>query len=489
MNQENEHVAAWSKRICDENLPILGYTISEITSAVSDDYTPRSALAGIILRDSSMTAQVLKLANSAYYGARGEKMSTISRAILVLGVDSIKNICLTTTIIGELLKGHKQTRVLDLMAQSFHAAIQARELAKHSFDAAPEEVFIATLLFKLGEIAFWCFGGKTAEELNMALESSTLPKEDVEMKVLGFRLSDLTVGLATRWRLSDLTIESLASSSVRQKRVQPILLGHKLAQAVENGWQTPAIQNVMQDITKLTGISHSELTSMLHQNAREAINIACAYGAGKAACKIPLPPELQKKVETGIEQVEQEPAHEERVTPKRGAEFVNILRDLTYFVTTDSDVSAFLGMVLEGIFRGVGMDRALFALLTPDRKTLIGKSSVGDEKNALLKTFQISTGANETNLFSAVLEFQEPCWMPDNIPDSLQTASVGSITYIVGDGDFFVAPAVVNGKSIGLFYADRRMTGDPLDAESFDHFRHITLQASVLIELLKRKGK
>ena len=95
-----------------------------------------------------------------------------------------------------MIKGPQLERVQAEMARSFHAAAQARAFAQQHKDPAPEEVFIATLLCNLGQMAFWSASGKQGEQLSAALQKPGVNVDQVEEEVLGFKLSQLTLGLA-----------------------------------------------------------------------------------------------------------------------------------------------------------------------------------------------------------------------------------------------------------------------------------------------------
>ncbi len=91
-------------------------------------------------------------------------MTTVSRASVVLGLTRIKNVCITAKLLNSLLKNQKLTpgvyeRLLKLMAQSFHAGMIAKLMMQSYEEDVQEETFIAALLNRFGESAFWSMGG------------------------------------------------------------------------------------------------------------------------------------------------------------------------------------------------------------------------------------------------------------------------------------------------------------------------------------------
>jgi hypothetical protein len=88
---------AWLDVVRDQKMPIFEQTVHHILSISEDDLAPASALAGVVLQDASLTARLLKLANSIAYNPSATAISTVTRAVIVLGFDAVRDMCLTLT--------------------------------------------------------------------------------------------------------------------------------------------------------------------------------------------------------------------------------------------------------------------------------------------------------------------------------------------------------------------------------------------------------
>jgi Predicted signal transduction protein len=104
-------------------------------------------------------------------------VTTISRAVVLLGFNALKQICITAKLVDSLLKSHDISqpvyeRLLRLIAQSFHAAMLARMILADYDEATREEAYIAALLHNLGESAFWSMGGPITEQLDQKLRQT-----------------------------------------------------------------------------------------------------------------------------------------------------------------------------------------------------------------------------------------------------------------------------------------------------------------------------
>ena len=86
---------AWVRRLGEEEFPLFAHTARSIAAMSTDDGSSTSELAQVILRDNTMTARVLKMANSVYYNPGGVRINTVSRSIVILGFDTVRNIALS----------------------------------------------------------------------------------------------------------------------------------------------------------------------------------------------------------------------------------------------------------------------------------------------------------------------------------------------------------------------------------------------------------
>ncbi len=471
----------WVRRISEEEMPIFGHTVQQVVSVSEDDGAPTADLARVILQDASMTARVLKLANSVYFNPREQQISTVSRAVVVLGFNMVRSMCLSIALVDSFVQGAPRDRLTRELARAIHAAVQARTVAIARGDESPEEVFIATLLYHLGDLAFWCFSGKVGDQLDHLLKQPGYSPEEAEEEVLGFRLKHLTQNLVQEWRINDLLSATLKRPEAAGDRSRNITLCHQLARAAEQGWDAPQIKRIATELAKLTHYSEKEVSTHLHQNARESARIAGYYGASAAAAVIPLP--------RGEQYLEEEAARPPSYPEPDGMLQLRILRELAMLLDDPkTDFNLVMELVLEGIYRGVGMDRTLFALLTPDRRGLRAKFALGNQRDNLTESFHFTQHPQEENVFFHLLEQQHPLWFdPAAQPEQGRWLN-HVLAAVVGRTPFLSAPIVVNGKAIGLFYCDRSQSGRALDEESYESFKHFAQQAGMgLTHLAQRR--
>jgi len=473
-------LVAWVQKLGDSGMPVFAHTARDISQVSDSRESSAAELSRVVLQDAAMTAKLLRVANSPVFNPMGRTISTVSRAVVVLGFQEVRAICLSIAVVESMLKGKQKQRVIEEMARSFHAAVQARSFAKKRKDPSPEEVFIATLLYRLGDMAFWAFAGDSAEQMDTALRQRPNDSADkIQHDVLGFVFRDLTLGLSKEWKLGELLEQSLQGKTDKNPRAGNVALGYELALATEKGWKSPEVKQLLERVAENLYLPVEDVTRLVKANAEEAADTATFYGADVASNLIPVAgdkrghtAEAQEAVETPVF-LEPDPMLQ-----------LTILRELSTLMESKPDFNSVLEMVLEGMYRGIGMDRTLFALRTPDHRFLVGRYALGTENEQLRRLFHFETVAAKPNLFNQIIEAKQAVWLsekPATLNEELLTPPVLAVTR---GADFYVTPIEIRSKVIGVFYADRQPSGRPLDDESFSSFKHFAHQGNLALAYL-----
>jgi HD-like signal output (HDOD) protein len=465
----------WVERINNADLPIFNRTVQEIVNIAEDSDSSLSELARVVLQDATLTARVIKLANTIFYNPSRYKINTVSRAIVLLGVENVRNLSLTIVLVDTFVQSKNRKFLMRELARSLHAASQASSFAASVDAESAEEIFVATLLYNIGTMTFWCFAEEEAFALNEIMKRG-IPSEKAEETVLGFRLEELTQRLTKEWRLNDLLEKTLEKGASKSKKSMLVTMCHELAIVAEQGWASPAVDKTINDLQKLTNISASPLRKKIYENAVSAARISRNYGAEEARKLIP--PPTVRVADPGQE--ESGDTHEYNPTLQ-----LDILREITTLLFEKRDFNLLMGMILEGIYRGIGMDRTLFALLSPDRTLMKAKFVLGKEKNVIRDRFRFKLFTRSGKLFKHVIDTKEAVWIgaKDNPSNELVT---DQLVKMIGGMDFYMMPVVVSDKVIGIVYADRIPSGRKLDQDSFENFKHFTQQASLGLEYISR---
>ena len=187
-----------------ENLPTLPQAASNVLRLADDtDVNPREIERAIEM-DPAITAKILKVANSAYYGSI--KVPTLSRAISFLGMTSVRSVVISIAM-QQMVSGKNHCPSLnkiELWRHSLATAIGCRIIGKLRNPGKSEELYCAGMMHEIGLLAMDKF---VPNELHSAIQRARDSHGDlieIENDVLGFSHADAGKVLGKRWNLSPL---------------------------------------------------------------------------------------------------------------------------------------------------------------------------------------------------------------------------------------------------------------------------------------------
>ena len=454
-------------------------TAQEIASLSPNDQRSLAVLSDLILQDPAMTLHVLREANSAYRVRKG-KTNTVSRAIVMLGFDTVRTICLSCALLDGIMGGTPRDELVKEMARTFHAATQARYLALNRGALRTEETFTATLLDKFGAMVFWSYGGELADKLEKAVECSDKGQEEIEQEVLGFTLVEFSEALADAWGFADAVHYGSEADPGAQIKRSEISLCQNLSRATHAGWDSPKVESIIDQMKVASGLSQEALHSVLHVAAKEAATTASSFGAAAASQMIPVP-DFNNLEEDPLVMGEQTVEEFEQLDPDPMVQ-LQVLQDISSLMEAGGDVTLLISTVLEGLRRGLGLDRVLFAMTNDRRNQLTAKLILGADQGELLEKFHFEIPQTDSSIFYQLFENNRSFWMTSEREARAAGYDISELQKAVGDMSFMLGPTVVDEKPIGVFYADMKTSGREIDRKTFQSFKQLALQASVAIK-------
>ncbi len=151
----------------EKRIPQLPQILLRVESALEDPAIGGDELARVILDDPALTVQILKIANSTFYNPQGTKITTISRAIVILGFDNIRRLVLGLSVGKMFMLLPRWTVYRRLWRHALATAQLARELAQSDGFADTEVAFVGGLLHDVGKFVMGHLHGEEyAEMLN-----------------------------------------------------------------------------------------------------------------------------------------------------------------------------------------------------------------------------------------------------------------------------------------------------------------------------------
>jgi len=190
-------------------MPSLSTTVGKVMEICSRTDASPNELNRVISLDPVLTGQVLKLINSAYYSLMN-KVTSLTRAITMLGMNTVKNMALSTAIIRSV-SGAKKSKALPtkkFWAHSIATGVCAKLLAKAN--GVPimecEEFFVAGLLHDLGKMPF---GDEYIKVLHAARDEQR-PLIELEQKLIGMDHQQVGRLIAEKWTLNEVMTSAIS---------------------------------------------------------------------------------------------------------------------------------------------------------------------------------------------------------------------------------------------------------------------------------------
>jgi putative nucleotidyltransferase with HDIG domain len=192
-------------------LPTLPGIITKLNVLSENDKTSVQEMAKLVASDQVLSARILKLANSPSYGFY--RISSISNAMILLGVNVVKSLALSSSIFEIMEKNS-----IGLWEHSLGAGVAANIISRRLKLPECEEISTAALLHDIGKVIIRINFGDDYQHLLDLVENKNIMMREAEMDSLGIDHAEVGAWLAKSWHLPE-------------KLIEPISCHHKVSEA------------------------------------------------------------------------------------------------------------------------------------------------------------------------------------------------------------------------------------------------------------------
>ena len=499
-------------RMKEQNsFPAVSQYIGEINSKASANSNATvEEVANIILKDFSLTSKLLKVANSATFGQFSGTISTVSRAIVILGFEQVR-LTAAGLIFFESLQGNTLTpRIKEGVLASFLSGIIARDLAKNVRLKDWENYYIGAMFHNFGRLlAIHYF----PEEFNTYLK---LCDEDVNdklaaLRALGVTFTDLGVGVARFWGLPDQIIQSIKPPAEKDLESKPQSLSHHqliplLANEICDITMNAPEEEMRLKLAKVLAKYRKVYTLDLKQVLAVVENAADEMKAFASVLRFsptdiqrikdrssqtPHPDNQQKKVDQ-----EQDPAASLEkyavssgelqsslpLPEQRKQQLQNGMQDISNLMLDEFTLDDMLGKILETIYQGIGFDRVVIFFKNPRSGQMQARYALGQHAATITKNVSFIPNPEADDVFNIALFKNKDLYIHDvNAPD-LTTSQPDWFGDEIFSPSFVILPIIINKVEIGLIYGGHNKVGNHLTLEQLNALRTLRNQSALAIK-------
>ncbi|MDX9790316.1 MAG: HDOD domain-containing protein, partial [Candidatus Kapabacteria bacterium] len=196
------------------NLPTMPIIVSEVLNAVDNPKSSAASLAKIIEKDQSLTARVLRIANSPFYGYT-RKISTIDLAIVIMGFNTLKEIVLSIVI--QRFFSRVKTRVFnikDFWQYGLFCGSASRLLSRKLGYKLAGEAFVAGLMHDIGILIIAEYFTPQFMEIKKYAAEHLVSHTEAELAVLDTTHAEIGAWIADKWNLPEKIADSIRNHHI-----------------------------------------------------------------------------------------------------------------------------------------------------------------------------------------------------------------------------------------------------------------------------------
>jgi len=444
------------------DFPAAARVIQRLHDAVRRENCNALDVAQVILADPGLSSKVLRVVNSSFYRPRGEPVSTITRAVFLLGFEAIRDLATGLVLIDELARaGGNRAGMRELLHHCLLCGSVARSLSTAVGYPNPEEAYLLGLFANWGELCLAAYypdryerarrtaGGRAALDAALGAE-------------FGLATGDLATAMLARWNFPGSYADYFRETHPKGDRA-----------VATNGQRLIAIVDVANDFAAYATDPDPESRAQADTILRAAetmfgrriedIRAAAERGAEDAREHLPMLRSAPSNAPAGranadarhVPTAASEPAARLRevvAAPEPTAAALEILAEITRAILAQDDINDTLAMVLEGVARTGQFDVAFLALLNGKKDHLVGRLGYGHGVAEYLSALRVPLVPEGGALAEAVLG-RTPKVVAQGSPVMLVPR--GAAVPAIPASAFVAHPLVVRGKAVGVMVVAR----------------------------------
>jgi len=472
------------------DFPAMSDSVIRIQSMAASETESVSSVTNEILKDVALTNKLLRLVNSAHF-AHGGNISTVSRAVNLVGFNGIRNMALSLVLLEHMQDKAHAAQLKDEFLRSLLAATLGGELCPLVRES--EEAFIGAMFQNLGRLLVQFYFPEEASRVRGLMHNPRQPLTEAtaSVQVLGLSFEALGIGIARAWSLPEDIQRCMRkpagdpppyTPSDAGERIRWVALAsNEIADVLlhsEPREVDARIAQVTRKYAQAMGIPSIEAQLATTRAREKLVDLAVAMdirvAPGSAAAKLLVVPDARTAAPEapqpasdsqwgGFELHATAPIDAGRLASLKASQVAETLaagiQDVTNAMVEDFKLSDVLRMILETMYRAMEFDRIIFCMRDAKTEMMTGRFGLGHGVENCVKGFKTHLKAATPDLF-AVVSLRGSDTM---ISDATEARIVQRLPEWYRKGinapTFLLLPLQIKGAPFGLIYADKTVRG------------------------------
>ncbi len=478
------------------DFPALSESVSAINKIASSETESISKLSTSILKDFSLTNKILRLVNSAHYHqAGGGNISTVSRAVIVLGFDVVRNIAVTVLLFEHLQNKVNANQLKEEFLRANLAGSLAQAIATLQEHRDQEQPFICAMFHNLGRLLSQYYFPEESEEIRKVMIQNEIGEQQASLKVLGVTFEDLGIGIARNWGFPTVIVNSMRQISPgqvrrprtpeerlqvvsaysnslcdaivnltpeeRDREIRKISARFKASVTVESNELTEAIRGAIEEVTEFARIVQVNLqqTHFGRQLSKyvglsemgEDQSADTVIGSDSLAGTI-LSMGKNAVLDTGAFGEEGQKAVDAQAVLTAG------IQDISNTLVENYKLNDVLRIILETMYRAMGFRRVLLCIKDARNNVMQGRFGFGPDANEVAKQFQFTLSFTP-DIFHAVTSKGVDILISDIDDPKIASRIPDWYRKMLSARSFVVFPLNIKNNPVAIIYADKEEAG------------------------------
>jgi serine/threonine protein kinase len=489
------------------DFPALSDSVSRIQRVANSENQNLQNLSAEILKDVALTNKLLRMVNTAHYSAAGGSVSTVSRAVALVGFAGIRNMALSLVLLDHMQdKGHA-TQLKEEFLRALMVGTLAGELTSVAREA--EETFLSAMFQSLGRLLAEFYFPEEARQIRALVRveagahSARPPALDeavASKRVLGIAYDALGLGVAKSWGLPEGLQRAMRApegeapgkavgGSDRQRwlgRMATEVTDTLLHESPDRA--AARIDAIAQRYSRALGVDAKQLQAAAEQSQHRLAQLAQAMNielsAKSRARRLLAAPVVEADPDslaehtlkaTDVAPLDESssaatPAGSNSSNNSSHVPAVNVaellasgVQDITNHMVADGcKLNEVLRMILETMYRALGFRRIVFCLRDAKTDTLTGRFGLGDraaEIAAVMKVPLKLRPGTAPDLFVAVCTKGADTLIADATVPAIAQRLPPWFGQHIAAPSFLLLPLMMKSAPFALIYADQAQPG------------------------------